>query len=77
MNLYRPHSMTTVQWKCLVLRDVMGHVELDVPQTPPSSAAGPVPPSAVVQSLPITPSPCRNCQERITFLWLLFLPFTV
>lgn len=46
MNLSRPHSVTTMHWKCLVLRDVMGHVELDAPQTSPGSAAGLSPPSA-------------------------------
>lgn len=46
MNLSRPHSVTTMHWKCLVLRDVMGHAELDAPQTFPGSAAGLSPPSA-------------------------------
>ena len=76
MNLSRPHSVTTMRWKCLVLRDVMGHVELDAPQTPPGPAAGPSPPSAVVQSLPVAPSQGRNRQERVMCLRLLFLAFT-
>lgn len=76
MNLSRFHSVTTTHWKYLVLRDAMGHVALDVLRTPPGSEASLSSPSATVQSLPVTPSWGRNCQEMIMCLWLLFLAFT-
>lgn len=46
MNLSRPHSVTTVHRKCLVLRDVMEHEELGAPQTFPCFMACFSPPSS-------------------------------
>lgn len=70
MNLSRPHSMTTMRSKCLVLRDVMGHEEWEAPQTPPGSAAGPSP---VVQPLLVIPSLGRRGLRAYSFSFCLFL----
>lgn len=78
MNLSRPHSVTIMHWKCLVLTDVMGHVELDAPQAPPGSAASPSPPSPHKPLCSPSSSPLpraviirRGSQAYGSSLWLL------